>query len=46
MEDVEFVESLFGGGVQVGLNGGEVGEALQGVPGAAGGAVLDFDGAT
>ena len=42
-EGVEFVESPFGGGVQVGLDDGEVGEALQGAPAAAGGALLDLD---
>ena len=30
----------------VGLDDGEVGEALQGAPGAAGGALLDLDGKT
>jgi hypothetical protein len=43
-EGVEFVESPFGGCVQVGLDDGEVGEALQGAPAAAGGALLDLDG--
>jgi len=35
----------FGGGGEVGVDGGEVGEALEGAPGAAAGALLDFDGA-
>ena len=44
MEGVEFVDAPLGGGVQVGLHDGEVDESLQGAPGAAGGALLDFDG--
>jgi len=39
-----FVDAPFGGGVEVGLHGREVGEAFQGVSGAAGGALLDLDG--
>ena len=43
-EGVEFGDAPFGGGGQVGLDDGEVGEPLQGAPGAAGAALLDFDG--
>ena len=38
------VQAPLGGGGQVGLRDGEVGQSLQGAPGTAGGALLDFDG--
>ena len=44
-EDGEAVQAPFGGGGQVGLNDGEVGDAGQGAPASAGGALLDLRGA-
>jgi hypothetical protein len=44
-EGVEFADAPFGGGGQVGLDDREVGEAVEGAPAAAGGALLDLDGA-
>lgn len=41
-EDVEAVQAPFGGGGQVGLDDGEVGDAVEGAPAAAGGALLDL----
>src|SRR5580698_5856979 len=42
-EGVEFADAPFGGGGQVGLDDGEFGQAFDGAPAAAGGALLDFD---
>src|SRR5208282_4511703 len=42
-ECVEFAETPFGGGGQVGLDDREVGEAVEGAPAAAGGALLNLD---
>src|SRR5215468_10829572 len=44
-ECVEGVDAVFGGGGEVGPDDGEVGEALEGAPGAATCALFDFDGA-
>jgi hypothetical protein len=44
-EGVEGVDAPLGGGGQAGLDDGEVGEAEEGAPGSAGGALLDLDGA-
>jgi hypothetical protein len=41
-ERVERVDAPLGCGVEVGPDAGEVGESLQGSPGAAGGALLDL----
>src|SRR5450756_2563441 len=43
-EGVEFADAPFGGGGQVGLDDGEVGESLDGPPAAPGAALLDLDG--
>src|SRR5579859_1253185 len=43
-EGVEFAVAPSGGGGQVGLDDGEVGEAVEGAPASAGAALLDFDG--
>ena len=43
-ERVEFADSPFGGGGQVGLDEGELGQALQGASGSCGAALLDLDG--
>lgn len=40
---MERVDAPLGCGVEVGPDGGEVGESLEGSPAAAGGALLDFD---
>ena len=42
-ERVEGVDAPFAGGGQVGLDDGEVGQAEDGAPGPAGGALLDLD---
>src|SRR5450756_1690614 len=42
-EGVEFADAPFGGGGQVGLDDGEVGESLDGPPAAPGAALLDLD---
>ena len=42
---VDGVDVPFGGGGEVGLDGGEVGQSLQGAPASAGGTLLDPDGA-
>ncbi len=43
-EGVEFAEAPFGGGGQVGLDDGEVGESFEGAPASSGAALLDLDG--
>ena len=42
-EGVEFADAPFGGGGQVGLDDGEVGEPVDGAPASAGAALLDLD---
>ena len=42
-EGVEFADAPFGGGGQVGLDDGEVGESVEGAPAASGAALLDLD---
>jgi hypothetical protein len=44
-EDGEAVHAPFGGGGQVGLDDGEVGDAIEGAPASAGVALLDLCGA-
>jgi len=44
-EGVEFGDAPFGGGGQVGVDEGELGESFEGSPGASGAALLDLDGA-
>jgi hypothetical protein len=43
-EGVEFADAPFGGGGQVGLDEGELGESFEGPPAASGTALLDLDG--
>ena len=43
-EGVEFADAPFGGGRQVGLDEGELGESFKCSPAASGAALLDFDG--
>ena len=42
-EGVEFADAPFGGGGQVGLDDGEVGESFDGAPASSGAALLDLD---
>ena len=42
-EGVEFADAPFGGGGQVGLDDGEVGEPVDGAPASSGAALLDLD---
>ena len=44
-EGVKFADAQFGGGGQVGLDDGEIGESFNGAPGSSGAALLHLDGA-
>jgi hypothetical protein len=41
----ELADAPFGGGGQVGLDDGEIGESFEGAPASSGAALLDLDGA-
>jgi len=44
-EGAKFADAPFGGGGQVGLDDGEIGESFDGAPASSGAALLDLDGA-